>query len=633
MQFSTHARVVALTAALLAATVALPASNAAATPAPRGAYRVEKPGCATARTRRGTVCEALRLVPLEPAGARVGSPGRARAATPLKARGYEFGLTPQQLHAAYELPAETPLSGAQTIALVDPFKDSTVESDLALYDKQFGLPECTKVNGCLRVINEEGAESPLPANNGGWAVEITIDVQMAHAICQSCHILLVEADYSSAEDLGAGVKAAVAAGATEISNSYGSALETEYPDEERALAADYYDHPGTVITAAAGDCGYRDQNDPGSFEENCPPGEPSDVEFPAASPDVLAVGGTTLTEGEDGWQSTVWGETGGGCASAFSAQAWQTAVSNWSRTGCGSERLSADVAAEGDPDTGVAVVDDKKWGVYGGTSVASPIIAAEFALAGGARGVSYPAQTLYRHLGQASALYDVSSGANGACGTLACEAAVGYDGPSGVGSPLGLAAFAPSSATPANTTAPSIAGTAEVGETLEVTPGVWTNSPSSVIYQWQTCDSAGGKCLPIQGATAQSYKLVPDDAGFTIRVMETASNAEGFGPPALSRATTEIPAAAPAPTITGLSPKSGYADTKVTISGTSFVDVESVSFGTQAARNVDVISEDEITAEAPEGSGTVLVTVTTSSGASTEKHKGKAEFKYKKPKK
>ena len=119
-------------------------------------------------------------------------------------------------------------------------------------------------------------------------------------------------------------------------------------------------------------------------------------------------------------------------------------------TGCGSERSVADVAAIGDPNTGVDVYDSTPegkgaptgWGVWGGTSVASPIVAAEWGLAGGSHGVAFPAATLYSHLGDAGALYDVVSGSNGSCGAATfCQAAAGYDGPTGVGSPIGLGAF------------------------------------------------------------------------------------------------------------------------------------------------------------------------------------------------
>ena len=636
MKFSKHSRGVGLLAALIA--LALPAAGAAGAPLSHSAYRVVRAACGKPRSARGAACQALKLVR---ASSTPSTSARRRGARASKNKSPIPGsLTPQQLHGAYQLPAETSVSGAQTIAVVDAYDDPSAEADLAVYDRQFGLPECTQANGCFRKLDEQGKESPLPETEGGWATEISIDVQMAHAICQNCDILLVEANSEENPDLAAAVNAAVAAGASEISNSYGSnASESELASEEHELNALAYDHPGTVITASSGDCGYEDQNNPGGYSSCI--GLPSNVSFPAASPDVVAVGGTELTEGEGGWRSTVWGNGGGGCSTIFSAPSWQTALGNWSATGCGSDRLSADVSAEADPFTGIAVYDstpefpgdhETGWLVYGGTSVASPILAGEFGLAGGARGVSYPAQTLYRHIGEPGSLYDVTSGSNGSCaGASACEATVGYDGPSGVGSPLGLGAFAASASTPANTAPPEIGGTAAVGQTLHATPGAWTNTPTSTIYQWERCASDGSHCLPIQEAIALTYTVLAADKGSTLRVMETASNGEGFGAPAFSSATAAIPTPPPAPTITRLSPKTGAPGTQVAISGSNFVNVTSVTFGSQPATKFTVNSEGEITAEAPEGSGTVIVSVTTQTGASEPKHKSKAKFRYKKP--
>jgi hypothetical protein len=213
------------------------------------------------------------------------------------------------------------------------------------------------------------------------------------------------------------------------------------------------------------------------------------ADYPAASPHVVAVGGTKLTLSDGIRQSeTVWNEDpdpegenqgagGSGCSGLLKAAAWQQAVSDWSDVGCGSKRAVADVSADADPYTGVAVYDSVPtvhenaagevvntpldWWPIGGTSVASPIVGSLFALAGGAHGVKYPAQTLYSHLGS-SLLYDVNEGGNGACdddylscsgsmdplspldcgaGVWICNATTGYDGPSGVGAPSGIGAF------------------------------------------------------------------------------------------------------------------------------------------------------------------------------------------------
>lgn len=372
-----------------------------------------------------------------------------------------YGLRPQDLHSAYELPANAPT--VQTIALVDGYDDPTAEADLKVYDEEFHLPACTTANHCFSKINQEGQSSPLPETEGDWATEISLDIETAHATCQNCHILLVEAKTSYWNDLEAAEERAVADGATEISNSYGA------PSSYDGGA---YDHPGVVITAASGDGGYDNWGTPFLA---------ASANYPASSPDVVAVGGTELNVENGTWESeTAWDEGGSGC-SAFVAPSWQQALANWSDVGCGTNRAVTDVSADADPYTGVAVYDSTPyppygtpgWKTLGGTSVASPIVAAVFALAGGAGGVEYPAQTLYSHLGSSS-LHDVVSGSNWSCSTvdefgspdctaaeyeancereLICNAAQGYDGPTGVGSPNGLGAFRP---TPGET-APSVA--------------------------------------------------------------------------------------------------------------------------------------------------------------------------------
>jgi hypothetical protein len=519
------------------------------------------------------------------------------------------GLTPELLHAAYALPNATFPASQQTVAVVDAFNDPTAEADLAVYDKQFGLPECTTANGCFRRLNQEGRTSPLPQREGGWATEISLDVQMAHAICQSCHVLLVEADNESFANLGAAVNAAVSAGATEVSNSYGGAEQAGYTADNGP-----YNHPGVVITASAGDCGY--------FNEGC--GGLEAANFPASSPDVVAVGGTTLTESGATWTSTVWEGGGSGCSSVFGAPAWQSAVAGFSATACGSGRSVADVAAVGNPYTGVDVYDSTAnpggyptgWGVWGGTSVASPVIAAEFGLAGGAHGVEYPASTLYSHIGEGSALYDVVSGSNGSCtDASSCSARHGYDGPTGVGSPLGLSAFA-TAVSPADVSPPSISGTAEQGQTLSVTRGDWTGSPSTYSERWLLCSAAGSGCSTITGASGSTYALPASAVGSTIRVQETAGNGSGSGSPAVSSATAVI--ISNSPVITSFTPSTGLTGSAVTITGTSFTGATAVRIdGVKATFTVG--SSTQVEAAIPNGvlTGAISLTTPVATGTST----------------
>jgi hypothetical protein len=598
------------------AVLALALGSQASAKLAAGAYRVQRI-CGTPRVG-SAACLAETLIPesLTPADLQADASRRASEA----ARGvrpavtYESPfpgfLTPERLHAAYSLPTETASSSSQTIAVIDAYNDPSAESDLGVYDNEFGLPTCTKANGCFKKVNEEGKESPLPATEDGWAAEISIDVQMAHAICQHCHVLLVEAKSEEFTDLGSAVNAAVKLGATEVSNSYGGAESSTYSGYNTT----YYNHPETVITASSGDCGY--------LNKRCR-GESVGADFPADSPDVVAVGGTALEEVKGTWESTVWTDGGSGCSSVFDAPLWQTGVANFSATGCGSGRSIADVSAIADPETGVDIYNSNPyegitgWGVWGGTSVASPIVAAEFGLAGGAHGVSYPTATLYLHVGESSALYDVVSGSTGSCkGATSCTAAVGYDGPSGVGSPIGLAAFSDADA-PAEKTPPTISGLAEEGETLTEHHGEWTNAPSSYEYQWEDCNASGESCSPIAKATGQTYQLTSSDVGSTIRVQEIAINEAGHSPPALSARTATVSSG---PTLTSFTPSSGITGSEVTVTGTGYHEASRVVFGKLEAI-FKIVSATEIEATVPNGAVAGKISLTTPHGSVTSSTK------------
>jgi hypothetical protein len=475
---------------------ALPCASAVAaegtvSPLPASDYTVRHVCAAPAPGYAG--CLAMRLVPeTEAARARVAhTPASAhsvRAGVEVEKAGecaaaYDAScFSPQDLRDAYfpgtgELP-DAPASEPQTIALVDAYDDPKAEADLGVYDEEFHLPPCTEADKCFEKVNQNGETGKPPPAFGkkkkeeaeGWALEISTDIEVAHAICQNCHIVLVEADSPEFPDLEAAEETAVTLGATEVSDSWGG--------EEPTIDGEAFNHPGTVITAAAGDEGYLNWTE---AKNGNPYYEGAD--YPASSPHVVAVGGTELTLSGGVRQSeTVWndgdseGAGGGGCSLRFAAQEWQRDVADWSTVGCEGRRAVADVSADASPETGVAVYDsvpypeeqqgkivtsELGWVPIGGTSVASPIIASMFALAGGSHGVEYPAETLYSRIGSAS-LYDVTEGGNGKCdddyvgcagslsssldcgeGALICNAAAGYDGPTGVGAPNGIAAFEP----------------------------------------------------------------------------------------------------------------------------------------------------------------------------------------------
>jgi subtilase family serine protease len=335
------------------------------------------------------------------------------------------GYSPANLQAAYNLAAAAAAGGSgQTVALVDAYNDPNINADLNYYRSYFGLtetmPTCDEANGCFKVVSQTGSTTALPATppaGDDWTLEESLDVDMVSAICPNCHIDLVEANSATASDLGTAMDEAVALGAKFVSNSYGGAESSAETSDDA-----YYNHPGVVVTASAGDAAYG-------------------VLYPAASPYVTAVGGTTLTSAPAtarGWTETAWGGTGSGCSAYEPKPSWQT------DTGC-ARRTVADVAADADPDTGVSIYDtygeDGGWNEVGGTSAASPIIASVYALAGTPAANSYPAQYPYQHT---TSLYDVTSGSNGTCSpTYLCTAGVGYDGPTGWGTPDGTTAFTP----------------------------------------------------------------------------------------------------------------------------------------------------------------------------------------------
>ena len=322
------------------------------------------------------------------------------------------GYNPADLISAYKLPSSTTTA---TVAIVDAFDDPNAESDLGVYRSQFGLPPCTTANGCFKKVNQTGG-TKYPRANSGWAEEISLDLDMVSAVCPSCHILLVEASSNSFANLAASVDfAATVPGVVAISNSYGgSEYSAETTDEQ------HYNHPGHAITVSSGDNGFG-------------------VEFPAASQYVTAVGGTSLSPASNtrGWTETAWSGAGSGCSAFITKPSWQT------DTGC-TRRTVADVSAVADPNTGVSVYDTFRvsggggWLVFGGTSVASPITASVYALAGNAASVTYGSYP-YSHT---TSLFDVTSGSNGTCSpAYLCTAGTGYDGPTGLGTPDGTGGF------------------------------------------------------------------------------------------------------------------------------------------------------------------------------------------------
>ena len=325
----------------------------------------------------------------------------------LTRNGVPAGYGPADLRSAYKI--TTTGSSSYTIAIVDAYGYPSAEADLAAYRSQYGLPACTTANGCFRKVNQSGGTA-YPRTDTGWDQEQALDLDMASAMCPNCHITLVQATSSTFGNLAAAENYA-ALHAQAVSNSYGGG-EGGSNSYEGA-----YNHSGVAITVSSGDSGYG-------------------VEFPASSPHVTAVGGTSLTRASNsrGWNEVVWSGAGSGCSSIYAKPTWQS-------DGNCARRTVADVSAIADPNTGVAVygpVSSRRsgWMVFGGTSVAAPLIAGVY---GANSGTANYGSDPYKNLGS---LFDVTSGSNGSCGgSYLCNGAVGYDGPSGLGTPDGATAF------------------------------------------------------------------------------------------------------------------------------------------------------------------------------------------------
>ena len=489
-------------AAAAPAPVAVPASTPAAATRPSISRTPVEPVCGLA-ARGYAHCLALRRTDIAATPAAAMSP----SATP-------SGFGPADLKSAYALPGGTAGSG-MTVAVVDAYDLPTAEADLGVYRAQYGLPACTTANGCFRKVDQNGG-SAYPTADSGWGLEIALDVDMVSATCPNCHILLVETNTALSADLGTGVNTAVALGAVAVSNSYGRLeLSTDLSSD-----AAYYNHPGVAVTAATGDWGYG----AAPYGSSLYPG----VEYPAASPNVVAVGGTSLIRDGSarGWTESAWGNVtdqdgaGSGCAAYEPKPSWQ------SDSQCAT-RMLADVSAVADPDTGVASYDSGAggWSVMGGTSASSPIIASVFALAGGPAAGTYPASYLYS---DAADLNDVTSGTAdvwGICSiTYFCDGVVGYDGPTGLGTPIGTGAFKWPRIPGKPTGVSAVAGNAQATVTWSAPA---SNGGSAVTSYTVTSSTGNRTCTWTSGPLSCTVSGLTNGTSYTFTV--SATNGVGTG--------------------------------------------------------------------------------------------------------
>jgi N-acetylneuraminic acid mutarotase len=331
------------------------------------------------------------------------------------------GYSPTNIESAYSLPTG---QGSPLVAITDAYDDPNAESDLAVYRAQYGLPACTTANGCFQKVAQDGSTnypSPPPAGDD-WVSEITLDLDAISAACPNCRILLVEANSDAVgPNLPTAVETARAMGAKIISMSWGGSED----GTENSQDSQYFDYPGTVFTASSGDYGYS-----------------AGPIYPSTSKYTVSVGGTTL-EPEPGtsrgWSESAWDSGGSGCSADVTKPSFQSAI-----TAC-TTRADTDISADADPTTGLAVYNsysDAGWDVYGGTSLASPLIAAMYALAGGPAAGTTPASYPYDDPNQSADINDVTTGSNGTCTpSVLCTAGPGWDGPTGLGTPNGVGAF------------------------------------------------------------------------------------------------------------------------------------------------------------------------------------------------
>lgn len=369
------------------------------------------------------------------------------------------GYKATDLRSAYGQPKTIPtVVGSAVVAVVIPYDYAKLESNLATYRTAMGLPPCTTANGCFSRVYQNGTKPPSPPSGSNWGVEASLDTQMVSAMCPECKIRVYEAkaadslNLSTMVQLAAGDPAVVA-----VSNSYGNTESTWFADPNIAADAARFVSTNGAIVFASGDSKYG-------------------VNCPACLNTVLAVGGTTLKKTTTGrlWSETAWSSAGSGCArdsgAPYARYAWN--VTQMPPDSTCTRRMVADVAAVADPATGVAVYGpcgfggllfgSTSWCVVGGTSAAAPIWAGLIGSRGKPADASYPAEcagvttqnrigcflyfkaasrtgsspATYSYNAANAQLNDVTTGSNGSCsGSILCTSTVGYDGPTGLGTP------------------------------------------------------------------------------------------------------------------------------------------------------------------------------------------------------
>jgi len=369
-------------------------------------------------TRRICIIAAILAAVALPVAAQDVAPGLWTARPPIHifaspSASSPTGIFPSQMLQAYGFNQISNQGAGQIVGIVDAYDDPNIEADLAVFSAQFNLPPCTTANGCFTKVYQTGTP---PAGNTGWGEEISLDVEWVHAIAPQARIVLVEANSNSNTDLFGSVQLAVANGASVVTMSFGggeSKSESQWDG--------YFTAPGVVYFASSGDNGHG-------------------VEYPAGSPNVVGVGGTTLTIQSDGTyvSESAWNGSGGGTSRYEPEPSYQLGVQS---TG---KRTVPDISYDANPNTGVPVYDSYggyNWFQVGGTSMSAPqwaaltaIVNSERVALGKATLNSAPGNNFLANIYTLSAdLHDIAGGRNGLCPV--CKSKVGYDEVTGLGSP------------------------------------------------------------------------------------------------------------------------------------------------------------------------------------------------------
>jgi len=496
------------------------------------------------------------------------------------------GLSPTTLQSAYGWTTSLTAGTGKTIAIVDANDDPTAESDLGLFSTQFGLPACTTLNGCFKKVNQSGCTS-YPGVDPGWALEISLDIQWAHAIAPGAKILLVEANSATFGDLTTAEQYATAH-AQYVSNSWGggeSLFEVLYDS--------YFSRAGVSVFASGGDSGRP-------------------AAYPSAYPSVISVGGTTLHfdasnnfTGETGWSSG-----GGGCSAYENATTAQSNFAQYGPVQCGGARATPDVALDADPASGVSVVDstpyngETGWFKVGGTSVSSPVFAARSAV----QGVTVDGGYVY---GNNIPFRDITSGNNGA------SCLVGFDLCSGRGSWADGVTPPPPPTAP---TAPSATASAGNG-VVHLTWNAPANGGSPITnYKIYKGTVSGGESLLTTVGNVTTYDDSAVANGTTYYYKVSAVNSVGEGP--LSTETSATPTQ-PVGVVMHITSLTGYGQIGFS-KWTSYVSV------TVADQNGQPVSGATVTF-AVSGGTTTTRSCTTGSTGSCSTSKNKVNLSLSKP--